>query len=538
MAEMGIKGLPAAAVRKAVLDAVSGDAELALLDVRETGTFGDNHLLHARTLPLSRLELLVDDLVPRKTVPIILCAYDSGDDDLVARAATRLADIGYTDIAYLQGGVVAWGEAGFEVFSGVNVPSKAFGEFVEHTYDTPRMPASDVQAMIDAGENMVVLDSRPMDEYLAMSIPTGIDVPGAELALRVHDLAPDPSTTVVVNCAGRTRSIIGCQSLINAGIPNRVVALENGTMGWHLAGLTLDRGQSRTYDETSAEGQAKADAAAARVRDRFGVASVDWATVTSWLDDGGRTTYLLDVRAPSEYIAGHVAGAKSSPGGQLVQGTDKYVGVLGARLVIIDDNGVRATMTASWLVQMGWHDVHVLGNADAAPQTTGPHAPHIPGLDAAPGADLPPTTLNAMLKADEALVIDLADSIRHRAGHIPGSRFATRANLARHVAGLPGDKTLVLTAADDVLSRMAAADLAAAGITARVLAGGNTAWAADGFPLESGFENNLDPSKDVWYRPYDMDDSDEGAMKQYLSWEIDLVKQIERDGTTNFRSFQ
>ena len=95
------------------------------------------------------------------------------------------------------------------------------------------------------GVRLVILDSRPYEEYHRMNIPGGIDAPGAELVYRVHDLAADPDTLVVVNCAGRTRSIIGAQSLINAGIPNKVVALKNGTMGWHLAGLELERGQTR-----------------------------------------------------------------------------------------------------------------------------------------------------------------------------------------------------------------------------------------------------------------------------------------------------
>jgi len=538
MADTTIKALPPQAVRDAVLGAVKDGNELALLDVRETGAFGDYHLLHARSLPLSRLELLIDDLVPRKTVPIILTARDDDQQDMIDRAGRRLAEIGYTDVACLAGGVAAWDAAGFEVFSGVNVPSKAFGEFVEHQYDTPRMSAADIQAMIDRGDNMVVLDSRPMDEFRAMSIPTGIDVPGAELALRVHDLAPDPETTVVVNCAGRTRSIIGCQSLINAGIPNKVVALENGTMGWHLAGLTLDRGKTRTYDQTTAAGMEKARAAAVSVAERFGVRRTDWATVEGWLGEADRTTYLLDVRSPAEYVAGHVAGAKSAPGGQLVQGTDKYVGVLGGRLIIIDDNGVRATLTASWLVQMGWKDVHVLNNADSAPQASGAHEPVVPGLGDAPAADLPPLILSKMIDKGAAVVVDLNNSIRHRAEHITGARFAVRANLPANLPTIPPDAELVLSADNDALARLAAADLKAAGVDCRVLSGGTVSWAADGFSVESGLQDPLDPTDDVWYRPYDMDDKDEGAMKQYLSWEIDLVQQIERDGTTDFRAFE
>ena len=228
----GLRPLAPAAV-KAMLD---DDAELALVDVREELIFSQNHLLWARSVPLSRLELRFARLVPRKTTRIILC---DDSDGVVDRAATILADAGYTDLSYLDGGVTAWEKAGFVTFSGVHVPSKAFGEFVEHDSTTPSVSASDLDAMMRNGNDIKVLDSRPFDEYSRISIPTGVNVPGAELVLRVRDIVPSPNTMIVVNCAGRTRSIIGAQSLINAGVPNRVMALRNGTMGWHLAGFDL-----------------------------------------------------------------------------------------------------------------------------------------------------------------------------------------------------------------------------------------------------------------------------------------------------------
>ena len=217
--------------------------------------------------------------------------------------------------------------------------------------------------MMKSGGKMVVLDSRPFDEYSRISIPSGINVPGAELVLRVHDIAPAPDTVIVVNCAGRTRSIIGAQSLINAGVPNKVVALRNGTMGWHLAGLTCATGKSDRAPSVSSAGLAWAKAAAENVARKFGVTRIDRATVEAWRKDDARTTYLFDVRDPAEYKAGHLPGAISAPGGQLVQATDIYAGVLGARIVVCDDKEARASMTASWLKQMGWKDVYVLPEA-------------------------------------------------------------------------------------------------------------------------------------------------------------------------------
>ncbi|HEX9843318.1 MAG TPA: rhodanese-like domain-containing protein, partial [bacterium] len=332
--------------------------ELALLDVREEGRFAASHLLFAVPIPLSRLELRIRDLVPRRGTRVVL--LDDGDG-LAARAAERLAGFGYGNVALLEGGNPAWRAAGYELFSGMNVPSKAFGEFVEHTYGTPSVSAQELKSLLDQRRDLVILDSRPMEEYSVMNIPGGVDVPGAELVYRVHELAPDPETLVVVNCAGRTRSIIGAQSLINAGIPNKVVALRNGTMGWHLAGLSLERGKRRAAAPPSTKSIEQARLAAERVAKRFGVRTVDRETLQRWQSEAAQhSLYLLDVRLPEEYEAGHMPGTRNAPGGQLVQATDTYIGTRHARVVLVDDSGVRSTMTASWLIQMGWQDVFVL----------------------------------------------------------------------------------------------------------------------------------------------------------------------------------
>src|SRR3954468_902876 len=348
-----VRRIGAAALRAMLLD----EQELALIDVREERIFSERHLLFARSVPLSRLELRIAPLVPRRATRIVLV---DDMDGLAERAAKVLAAAGYSNLYILDGGNAAWEAAGFELFSGVNVPSKAFGEFVEHESGTPSISASELHALMQAGTNMVVLDSRPFDEYSRVSIPTGVNVPGAELVLRVHDMAPKPDTLVVVNCAGRTRSIIGAQSLINAGVPNKVVALRNGTMGWSLAGFRPDSGMSQRAPAVSHGALAWAKSAAESVAAKLDIRSIDEATLAQMRADESRTTYVFDVRDPAEYAAGHVAGALSAPGGQLVQATDQYAGTLSARIVCVDYKEARAVMTASWLRQMGWREVYVL----------------------------------------------------------------------------------------------------------------------------------------------------------------------------------
>ena len=339
---------------------IMGTGELALIDVREASAYAKGHILYAASLPLARLELLAERALPRRSVPIVVC---DGGEGLAARAAARLTDSGYCDVRVLEGGVEAWAARGGILFSGTNVPSKAFGEHVEHIEGTPSLSAEELDSLVKSGEDVLILDSRPMDEYRAHSIPGGICVPGAELAYRVHDLRRSPDTHVVVNCAGRTRSIIGAQSLINAGVVN-VTSLRNGTMGWHLAGLELAFDADERYPPLSETGRDEAGRSAARVAERFGVRYLERAAFEAWRRERDeRTLYVFDVRSPEEYEAGHLPGSRCAPGGQLVQETDVYAPVLGSRVVLVDDDGVRATMTASWLNQMGGREVAVLENA-------------------------------------------------------------------------------------------------------------------------------------------------------------------------------
>ncbi|MGO8916692.1 MAG: rhodanese-like domain-containing protein [Stellaceae bacterium] len=521
--------LPAAELKAMLRDG----EELAILDVREEGVFAEGHLLHAASLPLSRLELKLDALVPRRSTRIVLC--DDGDG-LAHRAARKLMHWGYRSLAVLAGGIKGWQAAGFEIFSGVHVPSKAFGEFIEHASGTPRLAPEEVKALMDRGADMVVLDSRPMDEYRKMSIPGGIDCPGAELVYRFHDIVRSPETLVVVNCAGRTRSIIGAQSLINAGVANRVVALKNGTMGWHLAGFTLAHGESAHAPDPTPSGLAKARAAAAAVAARAGVETIDREALQRFRrEHKSRTLYLFDVRTPEEYAAGHLAGARLAPGGQLVQATDAYMATLNARVVLVDSDGVRARMTASWLTQMGLTEVYVLDRAEGVAEL-GPEPLRILGREASVAA-LGARELAQLQARGEAVVVDLDPSLAYREQHIPGAWFAIRARLETALARLPERGMLVLTSRDGVLASLAAPELQA--LTPRpvkVLTGGTAAWRAAGLPLAAGEEHMADAPIDAWYRPYDKAADVEAAMNAYLSWEVALVEQIARDGDARFRT--
>jgi rhodanese-related sulfurtransferase len=518
--------------------------EIALLDVREQGVHSQGHPFYAASLPLSHLELRVEALVPRNSVPIVL--LDGGGEGLAERAAAKLASLGYSNVAILEKGCAGWRADGGELFTGVNVPSKAFGDFVEHRFDTPRIPPAELKRLVESGKRLVIVDSRPFSEYHRMNIPGGVSMPGAELAYRVHDVAPDPDTLVVVNCAGRTRSIIGCQSLRNAGIPNPVVALKDGTMGWELAGYVCEHGSERVAASSSPEGSRKARAAADRVAQRFAVKFASRAAVQAWARDAERTLFLLDVRTPDEFERAHIGGSRHAPGGQLVQATDEYVGVRNARVVLVDPVRVRSVMTASWLNQMGWDDIHVLepeGEDGFAGWTVerGALSGRIPRFEA--WQTIGASALAARLSDPQVAVIDLATSLKFRDRHVPGAWWAVRSRIAEARARLPNVALLVITSDDATLAQLTApeAQVLWPQSEVRVLDGGNAAWVAAGLATESGIatENATTAIDDVWYKPYEHEHEQdyEKHARDYLTWEVALAQQIERDPTIRFRTY-
>jgi rhodanese-related sulfurtransferase len=332
--------------------------EIALLDVRHEAAYATGHPLFAANMAAERIALEAGTRSPRKNVPIVV--YDAGEG-LVSLAADRLTALGYTNVRQLGGGLQAWQMAGFELFQDVNSYAKAFGELVESRRHTPSLSADEVAALIASKANIAVLDVRRFDEYATMNIPGSVSVPGAELVLRAGHAAPDPETTIIVNCAGRTRSIIGTQSLINAGVANKVLALRNGTIGWTLAKQNLEHGANRRGGIGLFEG---AETNAREVAYRAGVRHLSPEEAVALQAQTHRTLYRFDVRASEEYAAGHIAGFRHYPGGQLVQEIDMAAPVRGARILLTDRLGVRADMTASWLAQMGWETYVLDGGYD------------------------------------------------------------------------------------------------------------------------------------------------------------------------------
>lgn len=511
--------------------------ELALIDVREEAAFATGHPLFAANLALSKLELEVLDRIPNRQTELTL--YDNGEfydvqhaERKTTRAAALLHSLGYKNVGVLAGDLAGWKEAGGEIFIDVNVPSKAFGEWVEHHYQTPSLTAEQVLALQQQGANIAVLDVRRFDEYQAMSIPGGVSVPGGELALRLHDAVPDKNTQVIVNCAGRTRSIIGTQSLINAGFKQPVAALRNGTIGWTLAGQTLAHQQDATFPELSEKSRQAALKGAQALAIRAGVRSVTLSQIHDWQQDDSRTLYLFDVRTAEEFRAGHLPGARHVAGGQLVQETDHYATVRGGRIVLVEDDGVRANMAASWLAQMKW-EVYV---ADVTAEDFAEQGDWKAQVAPAPAVEsVTPQQLQRWLEDGETGVIDLTTSANFRNRRIPGAVWTTRGNIPQIIASQPEKQQWVVTCTSGLLARYAVTEVAS--LTAKntyLLEKGTVGWIDAGLPLERGDSAYLDHPQDRYRRPYEGTDVSAQAMQDYLDWEYGLVAQLEKDGSHGF----
>jgi len=353
--------------------------------------------------------------------------------------------------------------------------------------------------------------------------------------LRFADLVPEPDALVVVSCAGRTRGIIGAQSLLTAGVPNPVMSLDGGTQAWRLAGLDLEAGMTTALRPASPAAVAAARQRAAAVAARFGVRSIDRATLAAWQSEADhRTTYLLDVRTPDEFSAGHLPGLVSAPGGQLVQAIDRWVATRGARLVLIDEIGARAVMTAQWLMQLGWDAVVLDRPFDGQALET--------GGSGAPSPVLPDVMAITVTEAahwlnDGAAAIFIGASATYREAHPEDAVWAIRPRLDRLPESVLRARRIAVFAEDDAMGALAAVDLAeiAAGPVV-IVRGGVAAWRAAARPFAASPGEPPDDDRiDYVFWNHDRHAGNQEAMRAYLRWETELPAEIARDGLTGFR---
>ena len=491
----------------------------ALIDVRDPGAYERGHIFGATSVPRQRLEQRIGTLVRDLRTPIVLCDDGNGRAE---RAAITLTRHGYRGVAVLSGGVDAIAGTELRTVSGTNVPSKLFGEEVLHQYDIPAIAADTLASWRAAGRDVVLCDVRTPEEHAMSCVPGALGAPSFVIALGMADLAA-AHETIVVTCAGRTRSIIGALTLRELGHVN-VVILENGLMGWRLAGRAIEEGTLRTVAAPTTASIASALQASRRLADEAGVTRMDVPTLRTLLDDRGRDGYVFDVRPVRDHVASHIPGTIALPGGQAIQRTDDFVAIRGAPVVLVDEHGVEANLTGTWLRRMGIANVAVLDGGIGAWREADGRLVEGRAREAPLGWDdairsirveSPPACERRRLEGD-IVVLDVDSSRHYRVGHVPGARWTPRGDLEMIIEGVvPSRATPVLiTCATGVHSVYAAAALQDAGYRdVTVLRGGTREWHQQGLPLEHA---DLPPQDDELLPPYQRGLE---AMRDYIDWE-------------------
>ena len=512
---------------------LDGKSPFALIDVRESGEYNATHIPGAALIPRRRLEYIIESSVPFKGTKVVICDDDGRRAQL---AAATLDGLGFTDVHFLEGGTNRWASNDLPTEWGVNVPTKDFGEMLEVVHHVPEITADDLHQRIENGEKLVILDTRTPEEYHNFCIPGGRSMPGGELALRITDIQNeiDEDTTVIINCAGRTRSIMGTHVLQRMGV--KALGLKNGTSGWLLAGYELEYGGDRlTLPDVSDESQAAAEEYAVRLASEDGVRYLDPAALQETLANQSKESiYLIDVRTEDEYKAGHIPGFRWFPGGQAVQRSDDVAVVKNATYVFCCDGKARGTITGSIYRQLGHENVFAVDGGTTAWQAAG-HAletgfpsSKIAGIDAAEAAI---KTVSAQdfnsNQPDLAVFVDTSEDFSK--GHTPGAKWITRSWLEVEIAeAAPSkDTSITVTCRDGRGSKLAAATLQNMGYTnVTALEGGLAAWRQAGMTVEEGLTGIIRPPSDINYlgvsRSY-------GEMMNYLRWETALGEKYATD---------
>lgn len=506
-----------------------GTLEFAVIDPREELFFSRAHLFAATNMPLSRLELLIRPTVPDLTTMIVLCDDGEGSAE---RAALLLAAMGYDNLHTLDGGLPAWALSGGAVFSGMSVPSKAFGEVVEHELATPTIEAAFLKQLLDSGEKILLLDARPENEHHDYCIPGSISCPSAEMIHRIADLSVEAGTKVVVHCAGRTRSIIGAQTLIDAGLFPDVVSLRNGTPAWEFEGLITEKGSRKSLPLPSDQAGPQGLRMAEQLRRDWGIAEVSAAALRK--NGGTGTRYLIDVRTLEEYLSAHFPGSRHVAGGQLLQTTERHLVVRNAEVVLFDSDGTRAVVTAVWLRRMGWTNVETCRLDTADPLLE--RGASVEALASSP-ARISVDAAAALLADGRAVVCDLRPSFAYRRGHIAGAGYLTRAEPELDYPKIPPGSDVLLMADDAALAGLVARDLASFGHSPRLIDGQMYDWKAAGHPVSEGLEWLISRPVDTYFEA-DHFESQEICDREnhaYLSWEIALIDHIVGEPAARFQ---
>lgn len=508
-----------------------GRDEIAFLDVREAGQFGDGHPFLATPCPYSRFERNILDLVPNKNVPVIL--IDDGDH--VGNKALQIAQkMGYSNLSVVDGGIQKWESTGARLFKGVNVPSKTLGELAEHYLHPKTITPQELNELLKSKDPPFLFDCRPPMEYQKMTIPGARSAPNGELAYRQRELISNENTPVIVTCAGRTRGIIGALGLKLSGVKNPVYALENGSQGWVLEGLSLARSnQLEPLPEVCTQSKLEGSLSAKSLLAKLGVTQITAQEARKYLEQSQGTTYLFDIRSEAEFFNQMCPFAQHVWGVQLIQATDQWIGVRRSRIILIDDTGLRAALAAIWLHILGY-SVCFLPIEEALKLCNFENSSHLKNKSRQALEDsnylkkYSAKDAFDLSRNSNVLLIDSRQSMDYRKAHAKGSRWLIRPKVPKFLKHTDLSNTFILI--DDQFDRLQALanELKSNGaVSLGYVYGGMQAWKDENLPIKtSQFSPPDHECIDFLFFTHGRHDGNLADSRLYLEWEKSLIKRL------------
>ncbi|MDP3137711.1 MAG: rhodanese-like domain-containing protein [Burkholderiaceae bacterium] len=508
--------------------ALAAREPLALLDVREMGEYRLGHIFGATPLPLGDLEERARRYVPQPHLEVVVCG---GDDGRQGRAAQRLRAMGFSNVSVLAGGVSGWQQEGRAGATGWGFEGKQFGEQVAVAERIPHVDAEEVAAGLDDPE-VIVLDSRTPAEFLKGHIPGARWLPPFQSLLHAADLCR-AHRSVYVNCAGRTRSLLGARLLRGMGFDN-VYAVQNGTWGWLHSGRKLEKGEGATVAPPTDAALAQADAYARALAGRRGIDILD-ADQARHFTQAAASGYVVDVRGLDAFRAAHVPGSFHIEGSLLQFLAEERFAVRSLPVLVIGEQTADGAAGAALLRDLGYAAYCIEGgfaawqSSDAPTQAGDEQWPDAgvpePGMGAVEILDWP--VASRRLHDGAAVALDLRSLGDFTLGHLPGALSLPLGRLEEMHASLVKGLAYIAVGEGRKAVR-GAARLRAAGFNAAALDIGMAELARRGLELVEGLDGSnasLDDAKqdvDPFRR--------KGALRQsvgeshaYLQWERALA---------------
>ena len=202
----------------------SNGSRHVVLDVRSAAEFGKGHVPGSLNIGLGgQFAIWAGSLIPIGTPVIIVAESDAKVDE----AVMRLARVGIeTAAGYLDGGVEAWGAAGFEIES------------------VPQISVDELDSLIRKDQELQILDVRRPPEYESGHVPRALHAPLSTLKKTASGMPLDPSKPTAVICAGGYRSSAATSILESQGFSS-LLNVTGGTSAWINAGYPVEIPEQR-----------------------------------------------------------------------------------------------------------------------------------------------------------------------------------------------------------------------------------------------------------------------------------------------------